>query len=168
MSIESLSRDVLIHILSFVDVHSIETSTCRVSKAFYQASRAESLWEALYLSTVASLRGAAVKEEKPKKATLTWRNFFFSPHRMRFVQSYRQGSLSGPLPREIQSRLAVPTHDDDPSKVRYSWVFWVFLGDAVHTCAIWDWKGSYEWQEYSFFGPTKVMLHLFPDAKIRE
>ena len=72
--------------------------------------------------------------------------------------SHRQGTISGLSAAQIQKVLGFPANvQDDPDKVRYSWGFTV---DGVQ-CGIWDYKGSHNFNSFSFYGPKDIMVNLF-------
>ena len=77
--------------------------------------------------------------------------------------SHRTGTLDGVTYDEIVRVLGfVPNIEDDPYKVKYSWSFYVDLGDDEQVlCAIWDWKGSSEYNLWSTSGPSGVIQALF-------
>ena len=76
------------------------------------------------------------------------------------VSSHRTGVLHNVTRERIESVLGFgPNASDDPYKVTASWAF-VADGDA---CAIWDYKGSFNWHTASCFGPHHVMRALFGD-----
>jgi len=67
---------------------------------------------------------------------------------------HKTGTVKGPTATEITQILGfAPNIDDDPDKVRYSWAFEVEFEDgSFEYGAIWDWKGSGAWQEWSTYG----------------
>ena len=75
-----------------------------------------------------------------------------------FIASHRTGNLMDINVSTITSILGFePNIDDDPDKVENSWGFEV---DGVK-CAVWDWKGSHEYGQFSTFGPNEVFEKLF-------
>ncbi len=74
---------------------------------------------------------------------------------------YACGSLHGLRFEEIVATLGfMPNVADDPSKVRHSWGFTV----DGQRCGIWDYKGSANADQWSFFGPKDVFVRLFSEA----
>lgn len=74
--------------------------------------------------------------------------------------SHRTGVLEGITADKIESILGfAPNVADDPDKVRYSWAFTV----NGYKCAIWDYKGSYQYNSFSTYGPASVLRSIFPD-----
>lgn len=70
----------------------------------------------------------------------------------------RQGTLRGQTPKKITETLGVrdvgcPTR----SKTTNEWYFSV---GGFH-CGIWNYKGSDEIGEFSYFGPREVMIAIF-------
>lgn len=75
-----------------------------------------------------------------------------------FIASNRTGNLYDINVSTINRILGFePNQDDDPDKVENSWGFVV---DGVK-CAIWDWKGSQNYGQFSTFGPDDVFIKLF-------
>jgi hypothetical protein len=71
----------------------------------------------------------------------------------------RTGGLNGYSAKEIEKILGFSANcDDDPDKVKYSWGFTV---DGKY-CAIWDYKGSHKYNEFSTYGNRDVLNNLFP------
>lgn len=71
----------------------------------------------------------------------------------------RTGTGEGYTVSEINAVLGFePNCEDDPSKVKVSWGF---KADGVH-CGVWDYKGSYKYKTFSFYGPKEVLEALFP------
>jgi|GEM_PF-2401237 len=76
------------------------------------------------------------------------------------IGSHRTGRLDGITVDKIEAVLGFsPNVKDDPDKVRYSWGFRV----NGYACAIWDYRGSHEFNTFSTFGPSSVLHALFPD-----
>lgn len=72
--------------------------------------------------------------------------------------SHRTGTLMNMTAMQIEAKLGfAPNVDDDPDKVRYSWGFEV---DGVR-CGIWDYKGSYAFKTFSFYGPKETIAKIF-------
>lgn len=78
-----------------------------------------------------------------------------------YINSHKQGTLFRLTVEDINQRLGFkPNVSDDLDKVLYSWAF--LAGDNNIPCAIWDWKGSANFNQFSFFGPRQVFDKLFP------
>lgn len=74
--------------------------------------------------------------------------------------SYRTGGIIGLSKTQIDNILGFTSNVvDDPDKVKYSWAFTV----RGSTCAIWDWKGSHKYKEFSAFGPADALKAVFGD-----
>ena len=74
---------------------------------------------------------------------------------------YKTGEIVGKTAEEISSKLGFqPNCDDDEEKVTNSWGF---KADEV-PCAIWDYKGSHLFKQFSTFGPDRVFRELFGDC----
>jgi len=79
------------------------------------------------------------------------------------VGDSRTGSLSGLSVEDIEKVLGFPANcEDDPDKVKYSWGFTV---DGVR-CGIWDYKGGYQFNSFSTFGPTEIFIKLFGEKNV--
>lgn len=75
-----------------------------------------------------------------------------------WFSSHRTGTLYDINVSTINSILGFePNSDDDPDKVVNSWKFTV---DGEH-CAIWDYKGSHKFGEFSTFGTSDIFEKLF-------
>lgn len=71
---------------------------------------------------------------------------------------HRTGSLKDLKVKDVVKVLGFKANcDDDESKVKYSFGFEV---DGVH-CAIWDYKGSAKYGDWSTFGPKEIFVKLF-------
>ena len=72
--------------------------------------------------------------------------------------TYRTGTLVSISAEEIEKILGFSCNvKDDPSKVKYSWGFTV---DGIK-CAVWDYKGSYQVNQFSTFGPDTALAVVF-------
>lgn len=72
--------------------------------------------------------------------------------------SYKTGTLRHTTKEMIVAVLGEPNIYDDLYKVRWSWGFIVEDEDGVeYQCAIWDWKGSADQNEWSTFGPIDIV-----------
>lgn len=72
--------------------------------------------------------------------------------------SYKQHLICGLSAAQITRLLGfTPNVTDDPGKVVNSWAF---AGNG-HQCAIWDWKGSQRFNEFSAFGPADMLREIF-------
>lgn len=77
------------------------------------------------------------------------------------VASHRTGTLRRITTREIAEAFGfAPNVDDDPDKVRYSWGA-VVDGAEI---AVWDYKGSARYNEFSTFGPDRILSAMFGTA----
>lgn len=77
------------------------------------------------------------------------------------VSSYKQHSINGLSVEQIWQKIGFgPNHSDDPCKVKFSWCFSV---DGVE-CAVWDWKGSARFNQFSAYGPTEALQMVFGNA----
>ncbi len=80
------------------------------------------------------------------------------------VMSSRTGTLRGLTKEQIDKVLGFePNVQDDPVKVVNSWGFRV----ARKQFAIWDYKGSHQYNEWSTFGDAAVLTALFGEAYSR-
>lgn len=80
------------------------------------------------------------------------------------IGSHKQGTLIELTKEDIVLMLGFePNINDDPYKVKYSWGFTV---DGVE-CAIWDWKGSHSFYEWSFYGPAKKFIDIFGGLHVK-
>lgn len=77
------------------------------------------------------------------------------------VGDHAQHSIQGLNAKQIAKIIGFPANcsKDDPYKVKYSWGFTV---DGVR-CGVWDYKGSYEDNYFSAFGPIEALRKLFGD-----
>lgn len=74
--------------------------------------------------------------------------------------SSRTGSLKNITKEGIEAVLGFPPNvQDDPDKVENSWGFKID-GEAF---GIWDYKGSHHVKSWSTYGPSQVLIKLFPD-----
>jgi hypothetical protein len=84
------------------------------------------------------------------------------------VASHRQGILTGTNVAEIDQVLGFKHRYIRPSegdgKVKHDWRFRVDGQD----CAIWDYKGSEQYGQFSYFGPAHVYATLFGGKAIDE
>jgi hypothetical protein len=71
--------------------------------------------------------------------------------------SHKMGHLVGLTKNEIVEKLGEPNMQDDPDKVRFSWGFTV----NGEKCAVWDWNGSSDAGEWSFFGDFSALELVF-------
>ena len=77
---------------------------------------------------------------------------------------FKQGTLKSTV-EEINKVLGFKSNiKDDPYKVKYSWGF---TANGVK-CAIWDYKGSHEYNQFSFFGPQEIFIGLFGSTNVAE
>jgi hypothetical protein len=81
--------------------------------------------------------------------------------------TYRTGHLENITVEEITKALGfAPNVADDPYKVVNSWSFVV---DNNRTAgAIWDYKGSQAWGQFSTYGDEKTFRFLFGDKYVQE
>jgi hypothetical protein len=64
--------------------------------------------------------------------------------------------------RRILGKDVVMKEDDDEyTKCSHEWQFWVAWNSRLNQCALWDWKGLSEYNQYSAYGPPAVLQHLF-------
>ena len=74
--------------------------------------------------------------------------------------SCKKGQLNDVTATEISKVLGFkPNTIGDEDKVKYQWTFTV---DGIG-CEIWDYKGSYKYNYYSFYGPEAIGKALFGD-----
>lgn len=72
--------------------------------------------------------------------------------------THKTGTLQSMTVDRINEILGFkPNVDDDPYKVKYSWQF---LVDG-ELCAVWDWKGSAGFGQFSTYGPSDRLEQLF-------
>lgn len=70
----------------------------------------------------------------------------------------RTATIDGLTLEEIEKILGFPANcEDDPDKVRWSWGF---EADGVY-CAVWDYKGSADYEVWSAFGPKETLEAVF-------
>jgi len=74
------------------------------------------------------------------------------------IASSKTYTLHGVSKEELEDTFGPPNVRDDPYKVRWSWAFYA---DRI-PCAVWDWKGSADDQEWSVYGPKEVWEYLIP------
>lgn len=73
----------------------------------------------------------------------------------------RTSTIEGLTLEQIEEKLGFPANcEDDPDKVRWSWGFEV---DGVY-CAVWDYKGSADYEVWSAYGPKETLIKVFGDA----
>lgn len=78
-----------------------------------------------------------------------------------FVGTHRTGSINGLTAAKISKLLGFkPNMKDDPSKVVNSWQFRV----DGKLCAVWDYRGSQKWNEFSTYGDHASLQKVFGDA----
>jgi hypothetical protein len=71
---------------------------------------------------------------------------------------HRTGELTGVSFPEICTVLGFPPNvDDDPNKVKYSWGFTI----DGENFGIWDYKGGWQYNEWSTYGNKAVLRELF-------
>ncbi len=100
-----------------------------------------------------------------------WRTFFLRPH-MRTdpecISSHKTGSLRAVTTSHIEAVLGVVCRRDDASgKVETFFEFRIARGQRICECALWDWKGSAQWFEFSTFGDQRVFKELFGKRCVR-
>lgn len=79
------------------------------------------------------------------------------------VGSHRTGTLKNYSAEQIAEILGFEANcEDDPYKVKYSWGF---KADGVH-CGIWDYRGSYTYNNFSLYGPKEVFEQLFGSENV--
>lgn len=78
------------------------------------------------------------------------------------IRSSKTATLTDTTYDEIINLLGNPNVNDDESKVRWSWGF--RYKDAE--MAIWDWKGSGDYHEWSIYGPRYLWYELLPNKVI--
>jgi len=77
--------------------------------------------------------------------------------------TYRTDRLINLKKADIVNALGFePNADDDPDKVVNSWSFTI----DGEPCAIWDYKGSHMYDEWSVFDPAKVIDKVFSAENI--
>jgi hypothetical protein len=85
-----------------------------------------------------------------------------------FISSHRQGIIVDISVKEIDAVLGFKhrylTPDEGDGKVKHDWRFHV---DGV-ACAIWDYKGSERYGQFSYFGPAQTFKDLFGGKAIDE
>jgi hypothetical protein len=80
--------------------------------------------------------------------------------------SYRTGGLKGLTKEQITEVLGFPPNaPGDPDKVVDCWAFNV---GGKEVCGIWDYKGSYMFNRWSFYDPAGMLPALFDRANIEE
>lgn len=74
---------------------------------------------------------------------------------------HRQWTIQGLTHTEISDLLGFkPNRKDDPYKVKYSWGFRV----DGKPCAVWDYKGSHKFNEFSAWGDEAALRSVFGDS----
>tara|TARA_R110000796_G_scaffold37491_5_gene94572 strand:- start:159 stop:491 length:333 start_codon:yes stop_codon:yes gene_type:complete len=82
--------------------------------------------------------------------------------------SHKQGMLYDVSAKDIEDILGEANSEDDTDKVNESWRFVVRVDDSEDIlCNIWDWYGSGDTNEWSFFGPSFIMTSLFGENHVR-
>ncbi len=78
--------------------------------------------------------------------------------------TYKMGCLNDITTQEICDILGFKTNvTADPAKVVNSWAFEVELPNGTREyAAIWDYKGSHKWNQFSTWGAADVFYTLFP------
>ena len=72
--------------------------------------------------------------------------------------SYLQHTISGLTALQVSEKIGFPPNQkDDPAKVVHSWGFKA-NGSA---CAVWDWKGSQHFNQFSAFGSRETLCAVF-------
>lgn len=73
--------------------------------------------------------------------------------------TWKQGTLFNLTHQQIVDALGFDVEDEYESngKVRWFFAFDVEDGEDDHFCAIWDWKGSADENEWSYFGPLHII-----------
>ena len=72
--------------------------------------------------------------------------------------TYKMGTLYDLTLAQIQKALGFEPEDESTDgKVRWFFAFDVEDGEEDHFCAIWDWKGSADSDEWSYFGPRHII-----------
>jgi hypothetical protein len=119
-------------------------------------------WRSINLDTVTKVNvyGLTIdfkRHEKVTKQVIPEYGVVIKPVQY-FVQSSRTGKLVGVTAADIINILGFkPNTQDDPDKVVNSWSFTL---DGVD-CAIWDYKGSHLYHEFSTFGPSDLFKKVF-------
>ena len=80
------------------------------------------------------------------------------------IRSSKNGTLEGVTYDDLVVTLGLPNIKDDPAKVTWSWGFRV--NPSSVPMAIWDYKGSADYNSWSIDGPLEVWAELFPEATI--
>lgn len=74
------------------------------------------------------------------------------------IASHKTGGLVGLTKEDVEARIGFPPNvDDDPYKVRWSWGFTV----DGEVCAVWDYKGSADYKEWSAYGSDAALTKVF-------
>lgn len=84
----------------------------------------------------------------------------------KYFPSHRTGTLKDITVREIIALLGFkPNFEDDPYKVENSWTANVTVKGSKRKVqiAIWDYRGSHLWNEFSTYGPHEVLRAIFGD-----
>ena len=76
----------------------------------------------------------------------------------KFIASHKQGTLHATKAQIVKVLGFEPNVDDDAGKVVNSWGFTIDGEDA----AIWDWKGSERFHQFSYFNPKVMDLFVQP------
>jgi hypothetical protein len=71
----------------------------------------------------------------------------------------REGRVEETTVEEINSRLGFTSNGWMDEKVEYAWKFTANGFD----CAIWSYRSSHLWNQFSFFGPAEIFTKIFGD-----
>jgi hypothetical protein len=95
-----------------------------------------------------------------------------------YGSSYKEGTLVDVSAEDIEAVLGKANSEDDPDKVDKAWRFVVKITRPCTLvralpeyydmfCNIWDWYGSGDKNEWSFYGSSVIMKELFGEDHVK-
>tara|TARA_R110002096_G_scaffold159532_3_gene325455 strand:- start:6400 stop:6726 length:327 start_codon:yes stop_codon:yes gene_type:complete len=97
-----------------------------------------------------------------------------------YGSSYKEGTLVDVSAEDIEAVLGEANSEDDPDKVDKAWRFVVKVQPTSYGlqeskppvfydtfCNIWDWYGSGDKNEWSFYGSSVIMKSLFGENHVK-
>lgn len=71
---------------------------------------------------------------------------------------HRTGGLDNITAKQIKDIVGFKANgEDDPDKVKYCWAFSM----DGKPCAVWDYKGSHKYKQFSTWGPSEALKLVF-------
>lgn len=71
--------------------------------------------------------------------------------------THKTGTLTGYTKDQLESVFGESEEASSDGKAQYCWEFDMQDGEDSFHCAIWDWKGSWEDNVWSTFGPADII-----------